>query len=347
VKIAIITDTHFGGRRGSKVFHDFFQKFYDDIFFPELEKRGIKHCIHMGDAFDNRKNIDYWSLDWAKDNVYDKFKKLGVAVWQLVGNHDVYYRNTNEINSIDLLLEHYDNIIPISKPGTYDIGDFRAMMLPWICDDNYKETCAAIDESDAKIAFGHLELTGFELYPGMVQQGGIDKGIIEKFDTVFSGHYHTRSNDGHTFYLGNPYEMYWNDCGDKRGFNIFDTETGEMEFVQNPYTMFKKIYYDSNPSATFKAHLYKDKIVKLFIRSRSSQLEYDKFLEKLLKSGIIDLKVVENTEINDKEVDLDGEKIEDTLTLLNKYIEDSDFELEKERVKKLLKEVYLEACESE
>ena len=301
----------------------------------------------MGDAFDNRKNIDYWSLDWAKDNVYDKFKKLGVAVWQLVGNHDVYYRNTNEINSIDLLLEHYDNIIPISKPGTYDIAGFRAMMLPWICDDNYKETCAAIDESDAKIAFGHLELTGFELYPGMVQQGGIDKGIIEKFDTVFSGHYHTRSNDGHTFYLGNPYEMYWNDCGDKRGFNIFDTETGEMEFVQNPYTMFKKIYYDSNPSATFKAHLYKDKIVKLFIRSRSSQLEYDKFLEKLLKSGIIDLKVVENTEINDKEVDLDGEKIEDTLTLLNKYIEDSDFELEKERVKKLLKEVYLEACESE
>ena len=301
----------------------------------------------MGDAFDNRKIIDYWSLDWAKDNVYDKFKNLGVKVWQLVGNHDVYYRNTNEINSIDSLLEHYDNIVPISKPGTYDIGDFRAMMLPWICDDNYKETCAAIDESDAKIAFGHLELTGFELYPGMVQQGGIDKGIIEKFDTVFSGHYHTRSNDGHTFYLGNPYEMYWNDCGDKRGFNIFDTETGEMEFVQNPYTMFKKIYYDSNPSATFKAHLYKDKIVKLFIRSRSSQLEYDKFLEKLLKSGIIDLKVVENTEINDKEVDLDGEKIEDTLTLLNKYIEDSDFELEKERVKKLLKEVYLEACESE
>ena len=301
----------------------------------------------MGDAFDNRKNIDYWSLDWAKDNVYDKFKNLGVKVWQLVGNHDVYYRNTNELNSIDSLLEHYDNIVPISKPGTYDIGDFRAMMLPWICDDNYKETCAAIDESDAKIAFGHLELTGFELYPGMVQQGGIDKGIIEKFDTVFSGHYHTRSNDGHTFYLGNPYEMYWNDCGDKRGFNIFDTETGEMEFVQNPYTMFKKIYYDSNPSATFKAHLYKDKIVKLFIRSRSSQLEYDKFLEKLLKSGIIDLKVVENTEINDKEVDLDGEKIEDTLTLLNKYIEDSDFELEKERVKKLLKEVYLEACESE
>ena len=347
MKIALITDQHLDGRKGSVAFWNYFQKFYDEIFFPELEKRGIKHCIHMGDAFDNRKNIDYWSLNWAKENVYDKFKNLGVKVWQLVGNHDIYYKNTNEINSIDSLLEHYDNVTPVSTPDTYDINGFKAMMLPWICEDNYKETCTKIDESDAKIAFGHLELHGFELYPGMTQQGGIDKGIIEKFDTVFSGHYHTRSNDGQVFYLGNPYEMYWNDCGDKRGFNILDTETMEIEFVENTNTIFEKIYFDSTPAATFKAHLYKDKIVKLFVKSRKSQLEYDKFLEKLLKAGIIDLKVVENTAINDTEVDLDGEKVEDTLTLLNKYIEDSDFDLEKERVKKLLKEVYLEACEAE
>ena len=121
----------------------------------------------------------------------------------------------------------------------------------------------------------------------------------------------------------------------------------EIEFVENTNTIFEKIYFDSTPAATFKAHLYKDKIVKLFVKSRKSQLEYDKFLEKLLKTGIIDLKVVENTAINDTEVDLDGEKVEDTLTLLNKYIEDSDFDLEKERVKKLLKEVYLELCEAE
>ena len=220
-------------------------------------------------------------------------------------------------------------------------------MLPWICDDNYQETQSAIAATNAEIAFGHLELQGFQLYPGCVQERGIDKGIIAKFRTVFSGHYHTRSNDGQTFYLGNPYEMYWNDCGDKRGFNILDTETGEIEFVENPYTIFEKIYYKDTPAATFKAHLYKDKIVKLFVQSRTSQLQYDKFLDKLLKAGIIDLKVVENTEINDLEVDLDGEKIEDTLTLLNKYIEESDFELKKERVQKLLREVYLEACEVE
>ena len=81
MKVAIITDTHFGGRRGSKPFHDFFEKFYNDVFFPTLEERGIKHCIHMGDAFDNRKSIDFWSLDWARDKVYDRFKDLDVKVW--------------------------------------------------------------------------------------------------------------------------------------------------------------------------------------------------------------------------------------------------------------------------
>ena len=268
-----------------------------------------------------------------------------MKVWQLVGNHDVYYKNTNKINSVDALLRSYDNIVPISKPGEYDINGFKAFMLPWICEDNFNETQSGIEATDAKVAFGHLELHGFELYPGCVQQKGIDKGIIEKFDVVFSGHYHTRSNDGHTFYLGNPYEMYWNDCGDKRGFNILDTDDMTMEFVENPYHIFEKIYYEDTPAAAFPAHRYKDKIVKLFVRKKTSQLQYQKFVDRLLDSGVQDLKIIENMEVNDEEVEFDGEKVEDTLTLLNKYIEDSDFELKKERVKELLKEVYMEACE--
>mgnify|MGYP003132361502 FL=1 len=345
MKIAIITDTHFGGRRGSKAFHEFWQQFYDNIFFPELEKRGIKECIHMGDAFDNRKNIDYWSLDWAKEHVYDNFKNLGIKVWQLVGNHDVYYKNTNKINSVDSLLRSYDNLIPISEPGEYDINGFKAFMLPWICDENYQQTISSIAATNAKVAFGHLELEGFQLYPGCVQQRGIDKGIIQKFETVFSGHYHTRSNDGQTFYLGNPYEMYWNDCGDKRGFNILDTDDMTVEFIENPYHIFEKIYYEDTPAAVLPSHRYKDKIVKLFVRKKTNQLQYQKFVDKLLDAGVQDLKIIESMEVNDEEVEFDGEKVEDTLTLLNKYIEDSDFELKKDRVKELLKEVYMEACE--
>lgn len=347
MKIAIITDTHYGCRRSSKVFHDYFQKFYDDIFFPELEKRGIKECIHMGDAFDNRKSIDFWALDWARRNVYDKFRDLGVKVWQLAGNHDTYFKNTNEVNSIDSLLKDYTNVIPISSPDEYDINGFKAFMIPWICDDNIDETKKKIEKTKTNIAFGHLEITGFQLYPGCIQQSGIDKGFFNKFEFVFSGHYHTRSNDGQIYYLGNPYQMYWNDAGDIRGFNIFDTETYEMEFIPNPYTMFEKVYYEDTPAELFKSHLYENKIVKLIVRKKTDQKKFDKFVDKLLKSKAVDIKITESLEVNDSEVDFSGEKIEDTLTLLNKYIEDSDFDLKKSRVKDLLREVYLEACEME
>jgi len=344
MKIAIITDTHFGGRRGNKVFHDFFQKFYDNIFFPELEKRGIKYCIHMGDAFDNRKNIDYWSLDWAKEHVYDKFEKLGVRVWQLVGNHDVYYKNTNKINSIDSLLEHYDNIVPISNPDTYDIDGFKAMMMPWICDENYQETLAAIERSDAKMAFSHLELNGFELYPGMFQQGGIDKGIIAKFPTVFSGHYHTRSNDGQVFYLGNPYEMYWNDLSDTRGFHIFDTETLEHTPIDNPYKMFYNIYYEDTNHQTFDTRKYDDKIVKLIVRKKTDQTKFERFVDKLYNSNVFELKIVENFQLIDNE-DFEAFESENTLSILNRYVEESEIDLEKSRIQNMISDVYQEACE--
>ena len=93
--------------------------------------------------------------------------------------------------------------------------------------------------------------------------------------------------------------------------------------------------------------MYENKIVKLIVRKKTDQKKFDKFVDKLIKSKAVDIKIIESFDVNDSEVDFDGEKIEDTLTLLNKYIEDSDFDLNKGRVKDLLREVYLECTEME
>ena len=350
MKIALITDTHYGARKGSKIFHDYFQKFYDDVFFPTLKERKIKHAIHLGDSFDNRKNIDFWALNWAKEHVYDKFKKLKINVHTIVGNHDVYYKNTNEVNAVDSLLASYDNIIRYTSATEVDIDGFKTLLLPWICQDNYSETVERIKKTKLKSAFGHLELNGFELFPGITQQNshsGVDVSLFKHLDVVFSGHYHTRSNDGKIFYLGNPYQMFWNDAGDKRGFHIFDTETFELEFIENPYNIFEKVYYEDTKSQLFDARYLKDKIVKLIVRKKSSQLEFDKFSDKIDKAGCIDLKIVENFSIDDEDVEFSSDECEDTLTLLNKYIEESEFDLDKEVVKDIMKDVYREACEFE
>jgi hypothetical protein len=220
-------------------------------------------------------------------------------------------------------------------------------MIPWISPENLDETLEKISKTKAKVAFGHLELKGFNVYPGNVQQHGMDVNILDNFKMVCSGHYHTRSNNGKVFYLGNPYQLYWNDVDDKRGFNFFDAKTFELEFVQNPYNMFERIYYEDNNYKLFNSSNLEGKIIKIIVRKKSDQLLFEKFVDKIYKSGAVDLKIVENFNLNDEDVDLDQEKIEDTLTILNKYVEDSDFDLDKERVKMLLREVYQQACEIE
>ena len=104
MKVAIITDQHFGARKNSKHFHEYFLRFYNDIFFPTNEAEGITTIVDMGDTFDSRKGIDYSALSWANDNYYDKLGEMGITVHTIVGNHTAYYKNTNNINAVDLLL---------------------------------------------------------------------------------------------------------------------------------------------------------------------------------------------------------------------------------------------------
>jgi len=346
-KVALLTDTHYGARKNSKLFHEFFKKFYDNIFFPTLKERGITECVHLGDAFDCRKSVDFWSLQWAKENVYDKFRELGIKVHNIVGNHDAYYKNTIGINAIDALLESYDNVVRVSEPKEYKIGGKKILLLPWICEDNEKQTFDLVTKSKAKIMMGHLELNGFEVIPGMRMEHGLEPSKFKKFDTVFSGHYHHKSTKGNVTYLGNTYQMFWNDVNDSRGFHIFDTETQELEFIDNPFSIFEKFYYEDTPYQLFDASDLKDKIVKIIVRKKSDQLAFEKFIDKLHKSGCSDVKVVENFSIDDEDVDFEDGKCEDTLTFLNKYIDDSEFNLDKDIVKKLMRDVYREACEME
>ena len=103
-------------------------------------------------------------MNWAKEHVYDKFKELGVNVHTIVGNHDVYYKNTNEVNAVDSLLASYDNVVRYSSATEIDIDGFQTLLLPWICQDNYDESMKAIKNTKCKSAFGHLELNGFQLF---------------------------------------------------------------------------------------------------------------------------------------------------------------------------------------
>ena len=344
MKVAIITDQHFGARKNSKLFHDYFLKFYNDVFFPTLEEYGITTVVDMGDTFDSRKGIDFSALSWAKNNYYDRLKEMRVKVHTIVGNHTAYYKNTNQVNAVDLLLREYDNVTVYSEPTEVMLGQLPVLFIPWINQENEEKTLKLIKKTTCSCAMGHLELQGFRVNKQIVMEHGLESKLFGKFSRVYSGHYHTRSDNGTVFYLGNPYEMFWTDVGDTRGFHIFDTETVTHEPFNNPFRLFYNIYYEDTNYQTFNTNEYENKIVKIIVRKKTDTKKFEKFVDKLYASGVAELKIVENFAIQESE-NFEVFESEDTLSILNRYIEEAEINLDKSIVQKVIQEIYQEACE--
>jgi len=349
MKVAIITDIHFGARNDSVTFIDFFQKFYDNTFFPAIDANGIDTVLILGDTFDRRKYVNFYSLQRAKEMFFAKLEDRGITVHMLAGNHDTYYKNTNDVNSPDLLLREYGNVNVIDEPTTIDLDGFKVCMMPWICPENYDASINEMKTTEADICMGHFEIAGFAMYRGMESHEGLDKSLFEKFDMVFSGHYHHRSNDGHIYYLGNPYELTWQDYNDPRGFHLFDTDERRLDFIVNPYTMFARVEYDDkeNEPIELDALDLKDKFVKLIVVNKTDYYKFDKFTQKLYNKGCAEIKIVEDlSEFEDGEV---GEDInlEDTLSVLSHFIDSVETDADKEAVKTYMKTLYTEAINIE
>ena len=346
MKIAIITDQHFGCRKNSKLFHDYFLRFYEDVFFPTLEKEGITTIVDMGDTFDSRKGIDFGALTWAKENYYNRLQKMGIEIHSIVGNHTAYYKNTNDINAINLLLREYANVKIYSETTPIEIDNLSILLVPWINPENEKKTMAMIEQSRSPVIMGHLELHGFKVNDYVVMEHGTNIDPFAKFDRVYSGHFHTRSSQNNIHYLGSPYEMYWNDWNDTRGFHLFDTETLEHTPINNPYNIFEKVFYEDTPFQTFDTRGFEDKIVKVIVRKKSDIGQFERFIDKIYSANVAELKIVENFDFSGwYDTSETGYESEDTLSILNRYIDDSEVTLDKSIITKMVDEIYREACE--
>ena len=350
MKIALITDTHFGARNDNLAFNEYFYEFYENQFFPYLKEHKIKHCVHLGDVMDRRKFISYRIARDFRERFINSFKDINFHM--LVGNHDTFYKNTNDVNSLHELVDgKFKNIKVYSKTTEVDFGDCKILFVPWINSDNYSYTMEMLDTTSAQICMGHLELSGFQMQRGMIMTEGWDKRLFQKFDMVMSGLFHHKSDDGQIFYLGTPYEIYWNDYDDPKGFHIFDTKTRELERIVNTNTLFCKIYYDDT-TQNYMSHdvsRYKNKYVKVIVVNKKDLYQFDHFVDRLLLADAHDIKIIEDfSEMDASNVSDDiVENTEDTMTLLEKYIDELDVTLDKSRLKTTMKSLYTEAQDLE
>ena len=348
MRVAIITDQHFGARSDSQAFLDFYEKFYANIFFPILAEHGISTVLILGDTFDRRKYVNFYSLGRAKQMFFDKLVENNIDVIMIAGNHDTYFKNTNEVNSPELLLKEYKNIKIIDEAVTLDVHGTDVCFVPWVCTDNYDRSMQTMKESRAEICMGHFEIAGFAMYRGMQSNEGFTADTFRKFDMVFSGHYHHRSNDGHIHYLGNPYELTWQDYNDPRGFHLFDFDTRQLEFHQNTYTMFARLEYDDTGTLDDLDTLdLQGKYVKLVVVNKTDYYKFDKYVQKLYTKGCAEIKIVEDlSEFNEGEVSSDI-NLEDTLDVLSNYIDSIQTDADKEKIKTFMRTLYTEAVNIE
>ncbi len=353
MKLCLLGDTHFGARNDNLAFHDYFEKFYTDVFFPYLEKNNIKTVVQFGDLFDRRKYVNFVTLSKSREYFFDKLREHGITMHVFVGNHDTFYKNTNDVNSPDLLLNDYDNIHVYSDPTDIILDGTPIALLPWVCSGNYHTSLQYIENTNAQILFGHLELAGFEMHRGTFNDHGMDTKLFDKFDLVCSGHYHHKSSRGNINYLGTPYEMTWSDFQDPRGFHIMDTNTRELEFIQNPYRMFNKIHYDDTDKTMddvldINLEIYRNTFVKVVVHNKTNPYWFDMFVTKLEKNGVVDMQVVEdhlNLNLEDDSDIID--EAEDTLTILRKVVDGIDTNVSKKELDNFLTSLYTEALHVE
>ena len=344
MKIALITDQHLDGRKGSLAFWNFFQRFYDEVFFPTLEKEKVSTIIDLGDTFDNRKSIDFNTFNRVKENYFERLQ--GYDVHMLLGNHCTYYKNTNRVNSPELLLNQYSNIRIYASPEHIKLGSKKFLMLPWINTENRDDVLKLLETSDADNVCGHLEINGFEVTPGMkFDHGGLEASVFKNFKRVWSGHFHHRSKKGNIQYLGNPYQMFWNDYKDTRGFHIYDTETDKLKFIPNPFEIFDKIFYNDKKEDYNKQDVfdYKDKYIKIVVEEKWDYQMFETLVDRLYNLGVHGISIVENLVAEDNVADIDVSS-KDTLTLLNEYIDEVEMSVSKTDLKNLMRSLYIESC---
>ena len=337
MKLAILNDTHLGIRNSSDVFLDNAEKFYSNVLFPYLLEHNIKHIVHLGDYYDNRKFINFRALNRNRNHFLKPLRDHGITMDIICGNHDTYYKNTNELNSLKELLGHYMNEVHIvHKPTVMDYDGLKMALLPWICSENEKESLEFIGNCKADILGGHLELTGFEMMRGLENKHGMNPDLFKRFEMVLSGHFHCRSQQGNITYLGSQLEFFWSDAHDNKYFHILDTDTRDLTPVRNPHTLFHRIYYDDSKHDYLDndvSHL-EGKFVKIVVENKENQFTFDRFVDRIQNIKIHELKIQETfSEFIGSNIEDESISLEDTSSLMNSYVDTVDTELDKDRIK--------------
>lgn len=342
-KIAIINDTHFGVRNDSSFFLEKCLSYFENTVFPYIKENNITQMIHLGDFFDRRKYINFNTLSEVRRRFLEKIPK-NVHFHIILGNHDTFYKNTNDVNSLKELFRGYSNITLYDTPSTIEINGLNISLIPWINDSNKVEYYDYIQNCSSSILMGHFEIMGFEVINGVKHHSGITESAFNKFEMVLSGHFHIKQSRKNIHYLGTQYQMNFGDANTLKGFHILNTNTRELEFIENVDNIFNIIYYDDSSIIenilNGNISQYKNSFIKVIVKCKNKPFLFDKYINNLYSIETQEIMIIDDysEKIQNSLIDI----TEDTVSIINKEIDSLENNLNKDKLKLIIKNLYME-----
>ncbi len=345
-KVCLMSDIHFGVNKNSELFLNSSIRFFRDQLVPYLKKENITHILVLGDVFDNRNSINVK----ISDEVHRVFGEIlgDFQVYILIGNHDIYYKTSNEVHSLKFL-DLLPNVEVIDKLSHKEIFGVNTLFCPWVVDYDDPHLAEVFDSSEADVLFGHFDIVGFALNKTRVSVEGLDVEAFSNFKKVFSGHYHTPSSKriGKTeiVYIGSPYQMTRNDRDEPKGVIILNLETLRHKRVQNTTSVkFIEVEYPEIPDSEDIAGNIVDAIINIHKKDLIGNV-IDKYIEKIEKLNPVEKVNVVLNVISDNSSDFDEMKhgkMTSIPDLIELYI-NNDSEIDnKETILKTIMDIYEE-----
>jgi hypothetical protein len=213
-KAAVFTDIHFGLKSNSQLHNEDCLNFIKWAT-AKAREEGCETAMFLGDWHNNRASLNIVTLNYslrALEHLNDNFER----VYFIPGNHDLYYRDKRDIQSVEWA-RHLPNVQIVNDWFTSG----NVVIAPWLVGDDHKR----IARLTGKYMFGHFELPHFYMN-AMVQMpdhGEIKNEHFGNFDQVFTGHFHKRQQRQNITYIGNCFPHNYADAGDDdRGLTILE-----------------------------------------------------------------------------------------------------------------------------
>jgi DNA repair exonuclease SbcCD nuclease subunit len=278
-EVGIFSDPHYGVHRNSETWHKIALE-HAKWAAEQFRQRGIKDIIIPGDIFHDRNDIAVNTLHNTTD-IFDCLREFNIII--TVGNHDAFYKDKSDINSISIL-RGWSNISVVDTLMVVDTQGKKIAFCPW------GQDVEAVPKCD--IIFGHFEINSFKMNSFKICTNGLKASdLTSRAPLTITGHFHHREerkyDDGTILYVGCPYQQDWGDYGTTKGLYILDLDTLKYEFIENIISpRYNKIRYSDIANGTYTAEslrgFIKGNIVKFFIDKQLEPNVVDSIIRKLV-----------------------------------------------------------------